>query len=109
MGKRGTDSFFGSLYRKGHLAPFLPGHPLVNPSLLGEGVDGVGPVAGAPWGSACILPISWTLHSADGSWGIEESQSVCHPQCQLHGEAAGALLQNSFPVSLKLWNKGWKG
>jgi glycine dehydrogenase len=38
-----------------HLAPFLPGHPLCpEAGPLGRGhVDGgVGPVSGAPWGSA---------------------------------------------------------
>ncbi|HEY0484643.1 MAG TPA: aminomethyl-transferring glycine dehydrogenase [Mycobacteriales bacterium] len=49
-----------------HLAPYLPNHPLV-PS---AGPDtGPGPVSAAPWGSASILPISWTylrLMGADG-------------------------------------------
>ncbi len=37
-----------------HLAPFLPGHA--------ESGDGLtqGPVSAAPWGSASILPISWS-------------------------------------------------
>ncbi len=38
-----------------HLAPFLPGHPVVG----GAGPTEMGPVSSAPYGSAGILPISW--------------------------------------------------
>ena len=40
-----------------HLAPYLPGHPVV-PDLTPIGPGGP-PVSSAPWGSAGILPISW--------------------------------------------------
>jgi len=39
-----------------HLAPYLPGHPLVS-SLAGPKASA--PISAAPWGSASILPISW--------------------------------------------------
>ena len=39
-----------------HLAPFLPGHPVV---ATGVGADAIGAVASAPWSSALILLISW--------------------------------------------------
>ena len=39
-----------------HLRAFLPGHPL-EPTLAG---NVVGPVSGAPYGSAGILTIPWT-------------------------------------------------
>jgi glycine dehydrogenase len=45
----------GPIGVKSHLAPFLPGHPLVATG----GEKGIAPVSGAPWGSASILPISW--------------------------------------------------
>lgn len=45
----------GPIGVKAHLAPFLPGHPLVATG----GEKGIAPVSGAPWGSASILPISW--------------------------------------------------
>ena len=45
----------GPIGVRSHLAPFLPGHPVV----AGVGGDVVGAVAAAPWGSAGILPISW--------------------------------------------------
>ena len=37
-----------------HLAPFLPGHPLVPTG----GAKAIAPVSAAPWGSASILLIS---------------------------------------------------
>lgn len=45
----------GPIGVKAHLAPFLPGHPLVATG----GEKAIAPVSGAPWGSASILPISW--------------------------------------------------
>jgi len=45
----------GPIGVKAHLAPFLPGHPLVKTG----GEKAIAPVSGAPWGSASILPISW--------------------------------------------------
>jgi glycine dehydrogenase len=45
----------GPIGVKSHLAPFLPGHPLVATG----GDKGIAPVSAAPWGSASILPISW--------------------------------------------------
>lgn len=45
----------GPIGVKSHLAPFLPGHPLVKTG----GENAIAPVSAAPWGSASILPISW--------------------------------------------------
>jgi glycine dehydrogenase len=45
----------GPIGVKSHLAPFLPGHPLVQTG----GDKAIAPVSAAPWGSASILPISW--------------------------------------------------
>ncbi|KAI9851261.1 MAG: glycine decarboxylase subunit P [Thelocarpon superellum] len=45
----------GPIGVKSHLAPFLPGHPLVATG----GEKGIAPVSAAPWGNASILPISW--------------------------------------------------
>ena len=46
-----------------HLAPFLPGHPVV---ATGGGKRGIGPVSAAPWGSASILLDLVGLHPDDG-------------------------------------------
>jgi glycine dehydrogenase len=56
-----------------HLARFLPNHPLraeAGPS------TGVGPVAGAPWGSAGILPISWSYIRMMGPEGLRQASQV---------------------------------
>ena len=54
-----------------HLAAFLPSHP------LGWDVPGtfgaVGAVAGAPWGSASILPISWAYIAMMGESGLRRA------------------------------------
>ena len=44
----------GPIGVKEHLAPFLPGHPVVKTG----GTQATGPVSAAPWGSPSILPIS---------------------------------------------------
>ena len=64
----------GPIGVKAHLAPFLPGHSVV---------DGVNPAAGhnqsqgavsaAPWGSASILPISWTYIAMMGGPGLRKA------------------------------------
>ena len=51
----------GPIGVKKHLEPFLPTHPVVPPtSTLIDGAEPLGVVSAATWGSACILPISWT-------------------------------------------------
>ena len=52
-----------------HLAPFLPGHPVVAEA----GPADVGPVSGAPWGSAGILPISWMYIQMMGPDGLRRA------------------------------------
>ncbi len=55
-----------------HLAPFLPGHPLVPTG----GAQAAGPVAAAPWGSASILPISWMYIGLMGAAGLKKATQV---------------------------------
>ncbi len=52
-----------------HLAPFLPGHPVVD---IG-GEQSIGPVSAAPYGSASILPISYMYIAMMGSEGLTEA------------------------------------
>jgi glycine dehydrogenase len=54
----------GPIGVKAHLAPFLPGHPLVATG----GEQAIAPVSGAPWGSASILPISWAYIKMMGTY-----------------------------------------
>ena len=56
-----------------HLAPLLPGHPLVPES---GPVHGIGPVSAAPWGSAGILPISWAYIALMGRAGLIRASQV---------------------------------
>ena len=49
-----------------HLAPFLPGHPVVECG----GSQAIGAIAAAPWGSASILPVSLAYISLLGADGL---------------------------------------
>ncbi len=63
----------GPVGAKRHLAPFLPNHPL-NP---GAGPStGIGPVSGAPFGSAGILPIPYAFIRLMGADGLREASMV---------------------------------
>jgi glycine dehydrogenase len=57
-----------------HLAPFVPGHPVI--SVHGEGEDAFGPVSAAPWGSASILPIVWMYIRMMGPDGLTRASEV---------------------------------
>jgi glycine dehydrogenase len=60
-----------------HLAPFLPDHPVVEGVNPAAGSDEtVGPVSAAPWGSASILPISWTYIAMMGGAGLKKATQV---------------------------------
>ncbi len=59
----------GPVAVKSHLAPFLPGHPLVPEC----GPKGQGPVSGAPWGSAGVLMIPWVYLRLMGGDGLTEA------------------------------------
>lgn len=56
-----------------HLAPFLPGHPLV--ANVG-GSKAIAPISGAPWGSASILPISWSYIKMMGARGLTHATKI---------------------------------
>jgi glycine dehydrogenase len=74
-----------------HLAPFLPNHPLApeaGPS------TGIGPVAAAPYGSASILPISWSYIRLMGHEGLTRATSVA----VLSANYIAARLRDHYPV-----------
>ena len=56
-----------------HLAPFLPNHPVVPEA---GPTDGIGPISAAPWGSASILPISWSYIRMMGGAGLTKASQV---------------------------------
>jgi glycine dehydrogenase len=73
------------------LAPYLPNHPLrpeAGPT------SGVGPVSGAPWGSAGILMISWAYIRLMGAAGLRQATSVA----VLNANYIAHRLSSYFPV-----------
>ena len=80
-----------------HLAPFLPGHPMrpeAGPHGRGHDDGGVGPVSGAPWGSAGILPIPWTYISLMGPAGLKKATQVAI----LSANYVAHRLQHAYPI-----------
>ena len=74
-----------------HLAPFLPGHPVV------AGVGGeqaIGPVSAAPWGSAGILPIPYAYIAMMGDWGLTVATEIAI----LNANYIAKRLEDHFPV-----------
>src|SRR5882724_7471885 len=55
-----------------HLAPFIPTHPVVPTG----GSNPIDAVAGAPWGSASILLISWAYIKMLGGTGLSNSTKL---------------------------------
>ncbi|KAI9836087.1 MAG: hypothetical protein M1819_001701 [Sarea resinae] len=62
----------GPIGVKAHLAPLLPGHPLVQTG----GEKAIAPVSGAPFGSASILPISWSYIKMMGARGLTHATKI---------------------------------
>ncbi|MGP3770853.1 aminomethyl-transferring glycine dehydrogenase [Streptomyces sp. SDT5-1] len=74
-----------------HLAPYLPNHPL-QPAAGPE--TGVGPISAAPWGSAGILPISWSYVRLMGGEGLKRATQVA----VLSANYIAKRLEPHFPV-----------
>jgi glycine dehydrogenase len=81
----------GPVAVRAHLAPYLPNHPL-QPA-AGPGT-GVGPVSAAPWGSAGILPISWTYVRLMGADGLKRATQIA----VLSANYVAKRLEPHFPV-----------
>ena len=81
----------GPVISKKHLAPFLPNHPL---DTTAGPVSGPGPVSGAPFGSANILPISWAYIRMMGAHGLTQATSIAI----LSANYMAAKLDPYFPV-----------
>ena len=60
----------GPVAVRAHLAPFLPGSAVVPE--VGDGPS----ISAAPWGSASILPISWTYVAMMGAEGLTAATQV---------------------------------
>lgn len=59
----------GPIGVKSHLIPFLPGHPHSTSNLP----TSIGPISAAEYGSASILPISWSYLKMMGDEGIKRA------------------------------------
>jgi len=64
----------GPIGVKSHLAPYLPGHPVISP--LENQDSSFGSVSAAPFGSSAILPISWSYIKLMGSRGLKRATQV---------------------------------
>ena len=74
-----------------HLAPFLPGYAVVETE---DEPKTVGAVSAAPWGSAGVLPISWTYVSMMGGDGLTEATSMAI----LNANYIAHRLAPSYPI-----------
>ena len=81
----------GPLCVREHLAPYLPGHKLVD---MGGQHAGNGALSAAPWGSAGILPISWTYIRMMGPNGMLKATQVAI----LNANYIATRLADAFPV-----------
>ncbi len=86
----------GPIAVKAHLAPFLPGHPL-----LSGGPHVQGPVSAAPFGSASILSIPYMYLRMTGG----EGQKMATEVAILNANYVAARLDPHFPVLFKNHNK----
>ncbi len=87
----------GPVAVRAHLAPYLPSHPLrpeSGPTGRGDADGGVGPVSGAPWGSAGILPISWAYIRLMGPDGLLRATQAA----VLGANYVAARLREHYPV-----------
>jgi glycine dehydrogenase len=80
----------GPICVAGHLAKFLPRHPLVETG----GIEGVGAISAAPWGSASILLISWVYIALMGPDGLKRASEVAI----LNANYIAQKLHPHFPV-----------
>ena len=81
----------GPVIAKAHLAPFLPNHPLDE---LAGPATGPGPISGAPYGSASILPISWAYIRLMGGEGLTHATEVAI----LNANYMAHRLKSFFPI-----------
>jgi glycine dehydrogenase len=81
----------GPVAVRSHLSPYLPNHPLAPEA---GPATGVGPVSGAPYGSASILPISWAYVRLMGGAGLTRATEVAI----LSANYIAARLREHYPV-----------
>ncbi len=81
----------GPVAVKAHLAPYLPGHPVV----ADAGPEtGYGPVSAAPYGSAGVLPISYAFIAMMGAAGLKEASETAI----LNANYVASRLAEHYPI-----------
>jgi glycine dehydrogenase len=78
-----------------HLTPFLPSHPVINNNHDTD--QAISAVSAAPWGSAGVLPISWSYMAMLGSAGMKTSTAMAI----LNANYMAKLLEEHYPVLYK--------
>jgi glycine dehydrogenase len=81
----------GPVAVRAHLSPYLPNHPL---DAEAGPATGIGPISGAPYGSAGILPISWAYVRMMGLPGLTRATQVAI----LAANYVAARLREHYPV-----------
>ena len=87
----------GSIGVASRLAPFLPGHCVVPTGGTGSGVvaKSDNAIAGAPFGSASILPITWMYLKLLGGSGLKEATSAA----VLHANYMATVLSSKYKIA----------
>jgi glycine dehydrogenase len=76
-----------------HLAPFLPGHPVIGTG----GTEAIDPVSAAPWGSSSILIISYAYIRLMGKHGLKRATEIAI----LNANYIKCRLEEHYPVLYK--------
>ncbi|KAL8503896.1 hypothetical protein ACS0TY_022577 [Phlomoides rotata] len=86
----------GPIGVKKHLAPFLPSHPVIATGGIPapEEAQPLGAISAAPWGSALILPISYTYICMMGSAGLTDASKIAI----LNANYMAKRLEKHYPV-----------
>ncbi|KAG8375664.1 hypothetical protein BUALT_Bualt10G0123800 [Buddleja alternifolia] len=86
----------GPIGVKQHLAPFLPSHPVVPTGGIPapDTSEPLGTISAAPWGSALILPISYTYIAMMGSKGLTDASKIAI----LNANYMAKRLEKHYPV-----------
>src|SRR5204863_3797681 len=77
-----------------HLAPFLPGHPVIQCHPAGGGANAIGPISAAPWGSSSILTISYAYIAMMGPDGLRRATQIAI----CNANYVAKKLEGHFPV-----------